>query len=78
MGRARIKNRHLPRWMHHKHGAYYFVRAGKWLRLSNEYGPALIEYSKLVGDSPRVTTVEHASDSFDDSEIPFATNRGIY
>jgi len=60
MGRARIKNRHLPRWMHHKHGAYYFVRAGKWLRLSNEYGPALIEYSKLVGDSPRVTTVEHA------------------
>lgn len=22
--------------------------------------------------------VEHASDSFDDSEIPFATNRGIY
>lgn len=60
MGRRRTTDKHLPRWMQRKHGAYYIVRGNKWIRLGKDYGPALIEYAKLVGDRPQVTTVADA------------------
>lgn len=60
MGRRRTTDKHLPRWMQRKHGAYYIVRGNKWIRLAAEYGPALIEYAKLVGERPQVTTVADA------------------
>lgn len=40
MGRNRKTNKHLPRGMLIKHGAYYLKRANKWTRLGSEYGPA--------------------------------------
>lgn len=60
MGRPRKNNRHLPRGMHHKHGAYYYVRGNKWTPLGKEFGPALIAYAGLVGNAPKVTTVQEA------------------
>ena len=60
MGRPRKVNRHLPRGMHHKHGAYYYVRGNKWLPLGKDFGPALIAYAGMVGTAPRVTTVQEA------------------
>lgn len=60
MGRRRTTDKHLPRWMQRKHGAYYIVRGNKWIRLGKDYGPALIEYAKLVGDRPLVATVADA------------------
>lgn len=60
MGRRRERDKHLPRWMIRRHGAYYFVRGNVWTRLDAEYGPALIRYASLVGDAPRVTTVRDA------------------
>lgn len=46
--------------MQHKHGAYYFVRAGKWLRLGKSYGEALTEYARLVGSKPVTSTIKDA------------------
>lgn len=60
MGRQRKSNRHLPRGMLIKHGAYYLKRANKWIRLSDEYGPALIKYAELVAERQQVTTVADA------------------
>lgn len=61
MGRPRKTNRHLPRSMYQRRGAYYFVDpAGKWHPLGKEYGGALIKYAGLVGNKPTVTTVQQA------------------
>lgn len=60
MGRPRKHNRHLPQGMMLRHGAYYFVKAGKWLRLSKDYGGALVKYAALVGQPAKVTTVKEA------------------
>lgn len=60
MGRPRKSARHLPANMQFKHGAYYFVKGGKWHRLAKEYGAALVEYARLVGSAPKVTTVKDA------------------
>lgn len=68
MGRRRSKDKHLPRWMQRKHGAYYFVRAGKWTRLHEEYGPALTRYAELVGDRPAVTTIADAISHYLESD----------
>jgi integrase len=43
-----------------RHGAYYFVKSGKWTRLSKDYGPALMKYAELVGAPPRVSSVKDA------------------
>ncbi|MET3652512.1 site-specific integrase [Dyella japonica] len=53
MGRKRTANKHLPRRMQLKHGAYYYVsrKDGKphWLRLGDDYAIALQEWAKLEG-----------------------------
>lgn len=61
MGRPRKHNKHLPRGMLQRRGTYFYVR-GKlpWVNLGKEYGPALIQYAGIVGDSPKVTTVQEA------------------
>lgn len=60
MGRQRKHDKHLPANMQRRHGAYYFVKAGKWLRLSEHYGAALTKYAELVGSSPRAQTIKDA------------------
>lgn len=46
--RPRKRNRHLPACVYHKHGAYYYVRRGKWIRLGTSLSDALARYSRLV------------------------------
>jgi integrase len=61
MGRPRKIDKHLPRGMYRRHGAYYFVApGGKWHPLGKDYGPALIQYAGFVGSAPTVTTVRDA------------------
>lgn len=60
MGRPRSTNKHLPANMMHRHGAYYFVKGGKWLRLAADYGPALVRYAELVGSPVAMLTVKDA------------------
>lgn len=40
--------RTLPRWLHIKHGRYYFVRNNKWQPLSRDLHDALVEYARLI------------------------------
>lgn len=46
--RRRTRDRHLPPCVYHKHGAYYFVRRGKWIRLGASLSEALSRYARLV------------------------------
>ncbi len=46
--RPRKTDRHLPACVYHRHGAYWYVKRGKWTRLHAELGPALHEYARLV------------------------------
>lgn len=40
--------RELPKWMHFKHGAYYFVRHNKWTFLSRDKREALRLYADMA------------------------------
>lgn len=51
--RPRKKDRHLPKCMYQKHGAYYLVRKGKWERLDTDYQAALLAYAKLTTSANR-------------------------
>lgn len=46
MGRRRKSGKHLPQCVYEKHGAYYFVKAGKWYRLGSDLSDALAEYAR--------------------------------
>jgi integrase len=48
MARPRTQNFNLPPNVHHKHGAYYFVRAGKWERLGTTLPVALAAYGRRL------------------------------
>lgn len=45
--RPRKKNRELPACVYHKHGAYWYVKKGKWVRLGDELSAALHEYARI-------------------------------
>lgn len=47
MGRPRKHDRDLPPRMYRRHGAYWYVRAGKWTRLGRDLRAALMEYARL-------------------------------
>jgi integrase len=47
MNRPRVRDKHLPRNVYHRHGAYYFVRGGKWTRLGASLKEALNKYAGL-------------------------------
>lgn len=47
MNRPRKSDTHLPRCVYHRHGAYYFVRGGKWTRLGSTLKEALNRYAGL-------------------------------
>ncbi len=46
--RPRKKDRHLPACVYRRHGAYWLVKAGKWMRLGSELPEALTEYARLA------------------------------
>lgn len=58
MGRPRVHDKNLPANVRRKHGAYYYVRAGKWTRLGSTLSEALRAYAAMmraesVGGAPR-------------------------
>lgn len=61
MGRPRKHNRHLPRRMMQRRGAYYYVVLGEWLPLGRDYGEALRLWAEMEGRAvQRGTTVADA------------------
>lgn len=49
MSRPRKTDKHLPPCVHYRHGAYYYVKKGRWTRLGATLTESLIEYSRIVG-----------------------------
>ena len=61
MGRPRKHNRHLPRRMQLRRGAYYYLAAGEWLPLGRDYGEALRLWAEYEGvKTPKGNTVADA------------------
>jgi len=48
VNRPRKTARHLPPCVYEKHGAFWYVKAGKWTRLANTLPEALQAYANLV------------------------------
>lgn len=49
MGRPRKHNRHLPRRVQLRRGAYYYVVRGEWMPLGRDYGEALRLWAEYEG-----------------------------
>jgi integrase len=47
MNRPRVKDKHLPRNVYFRHGAYYYVKGGKWTRIGATLKEALNRYAGL-------------------------------
>jgi len=52
MNRPRKKDKHLPRCVHEKHGAFYYVKKNKWMPLGKTLSEALANYAQQV-EQPR-------------------------
>lgn len=48
--RPRKLNRELPPCVYHKHGAYFYVKNGKWKNLGKDKKIALVEYARIVSN----------------------------
>lgn len=46
--RPRTKDRHLPACVYLKHGAYWYVKGGKWRKIGTDLHSALTEYARIV------------------------------
>jgi hypothetical protein len=71
VGRARTKDKHLPRRVYAQHGAYYFVdRENKWHLLAKTYPEALTALAvRLQAEAP-VDTLEHVIAKYEAEELP--------
>lgn len=63
MTRPRKKDRHLPPCVYEKHGAFWLVRKGKWLRIGATLKEALAEYAALY-ETPRGGVAELVDEAF--------------
>lgn len=50
MNRKRTKDKHLPRCVYFKHGAYWYVKGGKWKNLGKDLSEALAQYARIVSE----------------------------
>lgn len=46
--RPRGKDKHLPRCVYHRHGAYYYVKRGVWRPIGTTLTEALAEYARII------------------------------
>lgn len=46
--RPRTKDRHLPACVYQKHGAFWYVKGGKWRKIGSDLHSALTEYARIV------------------------------
>lgn len=56
MGRPRKKQSILPPCMYAKHGAYWYVKGGKWTRLSDDLHTALVMHADLAAATAKATS----------------------
>jgi integrase len=63
MNRPRKKDRHLPRCVYFKHGAYWLVRRGKWTKLATDLRAALAAYAAIY-EAPKGGMSELIEEAF--------------
>ena len=52
MNRPRVHNKHLPRNVYLKHGAYWYVKGGKWTRIGGTMKEAMTRYASIYEGAP--------------------------
>jgi integrase len=71
VGGKRKTNKHLPRRVYQKHGAYWFVDPkNKWHRLAATYSDALVALARLMDQSLPAVTVALLIARFKAEELP--------
>jgi len=71
VGGKRKTNKHLPRRVYEKHGAYWFVDPkNKWHRLAATYSEALVALARLMDQSLPAVTVALLIARFKAEELP--------
>lgn len=73
MNRPRKKDRHLPRCVYHKHGAYWLVRKGKWTRLADDLKGGLTAYASIY-EAPKGGMAELIDDAFTEMKPRLSVN----
>lgn len=46
--RPRTKDRHLSARVYRKHGAFWYVKGGKWRKIGTDLHSALVEYARII------------------------------
>ena len=70
MGRKRTRDKHLPKNVYRRHGAYYFVdHQAKWRRLGTSLGDAYRELATLI-EAPPITTISNLADRYTREVLP--------
>lgn len=70
--RPRKKDKHLPRSVYHRHGAYWLVKQGKWTRLGADLPSALAAYGRAI--APTKGNMDAIVDAFIASRKDVAKN----
>ena len=77
VGRHRTHDKHLPRGVYLKHGAYYLVRyeAGRkrWTRLGSEYSTALAALARMVAARSDVVSISTLAARYETDMLPRKT-----
>jgi hypothetical protein len=74
--RTRRHDKHLPRCGYQRHGAYWYVKEGKWTRLGDNLQSALAEHARIL--EPRTggcdelldRTLERAKGDVEEVHLP--------
>jgi len=71
VGRRRKRDKHLPRRMYWRNGAYYFVDKGNvWHRLGTDLGDSLRAYADFCPSAKNVVTVSDLVDRYRQEILP--------
>lgn len=71
MGRKRLRDRHLPERVYHKHGAYYFVNVEKaWIRLGTTMAEMYQALANMQIEQGQVSTMGQLLDRYLREVVP--------
>ena len=75
MGRKRKVDKHLPRRVYMRRGAYYFVdKDGRWNPLGRDYALAMAEYGRFTGANAPCVTMGDVIDRYRILVLPHKAN----
>jgi integrase len=78
--KPRKADRHLPACVYHRHGAYYYVKAGEWRRLGADLQTALAEYARIIAmpDESMAKLIDRAMPTIIENKAPATVTQYLY